>query len=510
LQESDCVCGFIGEKSSKRSSRRYDQSSFHRGDAPLPDLIRHVQPRLQFVPPRYNPLVLKLVHAVLPLLLRVRTRPWLTAGIQQVEVSQGETLAELFHQSQQGKIRLLIAFRHVEVDDPLCGLQLLSRLIPQVARQQNISLKMPLHAHFVYERGMSLWAGKWLNSLFSRMGGIPVRRGRKPDWASLRVARDLLVNGELPLAIAPEGATNGYSERLGPLEPGGAQLGFWCVEDLQKANRPESVVIVPVGIRYRYVDEPWEALNELLSELEQSCGLSPLPQELSEPLSAHDPMLYEYPRLLRLGEHLIELMEGVYSRFYHRSFPHVGDRPQLTPASQKEQARQLVQRLERLLDTALCVAEEHFGLAPSGNAVDRCRRVEEAGWTYVYRDDLERRNDLPPIERGLADWIAQEASLKVLHMRLAESFVAVSDDYIAEQPSVERFSETALLMFDLTARLRGDKLPKRPRLGDRWVQMSVGNPLNVSDRWTDYKTSRRQAVAALTEEMRKELERLMQ
>ncbi|MGB3493083.1 MAG: 1-acyl-sn-glycerol-3-phosphate acyltransferase [Elainellaceae cyanobacterium] len=475
----------------------------------MPDSIHRVQSRLLFVPPRYSPLVLRLVHAVVPLLLRVRTRPWLTAGIQRVEVSQGDTLATLFHQFQQGKIRLIIAFRHVEVDDPLCGLQLLSHLIPQVARQQNIPLKTPLHAHFVYERGMALWAGGWLNGLFSRMGGIPVRRGRKPDWASLRMARDLLVNGEFPLAIAPEGATNGYSERLGPLEPGGAQLGFWCVEDLQKSNRSESVVIVPVGIRYRYIDEPWAALNDLLTQLEQACRLPPMSKGLPDPSSAHDPMTDEYPRLLRLGEHLINLMEGVYRRFYHRSFPQFGDRPQPNPASTKDQAEQLVQRLEVLLDTALCVAEEHFGLAPSGNVVDRCRRVEEAGWTYIYRDDVENREDLPPVERGLADWIAQEASLKVLHMRLAESFVAVSADYIAAKPSVERFSETVLLMFDLTARLRGDKLPKRPQLGDRWVQMSVGQPLNVSDRWTDYKASRRQAVAALTEAMRMELERLM-
>lgn len=476
----------------------------------MPDLIHHVQPRLRFVPPRYNPLVLRLVHAAVPFLLRVRTRPWLTAGIQRVEVSQGETLAELFHQFQQGKIRLIIAFRHVEVDDPLCGLQLLSRLIPQVARQQNIPLKTPLHAHFVYERGMALWAGRWLNGLFSRMGGVPVRRGRKPDWASLRVARDLLVNGEFPLAIAPEGATNGHSERLGPLEPGGAQLGFWCVEDLQKAHRTESVVIVPVGIRYHYVDAPWAALNALLTQLEQACGLRPISKGRPDPSSPHDPMTDEYPRLLRLGEHLIDLMEGFYRRFYQRSFPQVGDRPHLAAASTKDQAKQLVQRLDMLLDTALCVAENHFGLAPSGNVVDRCRRVEEAGWTYIYRDDVENRDDLPPVERGLADWIAQEASLKLLHMRLAESFVAVSADYIAEKPSVERFAETALLMFDLTARLRGDKLPKRPRLGDRWVQMSVGQPLHVSDRWTDYKVSRRQAVAALTEDMRKELEQLMQ
>lgn len=480
----------------------------------MPDLIHHVQPRLKFFHPRYSPLVLRLVHAAVPLLLRVRTRPWLTAGIQRVEVAQGKTLAELFHQFQQGKIRLIIAFRHVEVDDPVCGLQLLSRLIPRVARQHRIPLKTPLHTHFVYERGMALWAGQWLNSLFAWMGGIPVRRGRKPDWTSLRVTRDLLVNGELPLAIAPEGATNGYSERLGPLEPGGAQLGFWCVEDLLKANRPESVIVVPVGIRYSYVHPPWDALKRLLTQLEKDCGLPPMPLPSED--VAHCNAVFSYHRLLRIGEYLVGQMEGFYQRFYHLSIP-VADvvegssshGAEAIPQAIQARAKWLTQRLEVLLDMALSVAEQHFGLAPSGNLVDRCRRIEEAGWTYIYRDDLESRDRLPPVERGLADWVAQEASLKMLHMRLVESFVAVSADYISTQPSVERLSETALLVFDLTARLRGDKLPKRPRLGDRWVKMSVGQPLNVSDRWASYQTNRRHAVKGLTNEIKQQLEQLM-
>jgi len=65
---------------------------------------------------------------------------------------------------------------------------------------------------------------------------------------------------------------------------------------------------------------------------------------------------------------------------------------------------------------------------------------------------------------GLADWIAEEASLRMLHMRLVESFVAVTGTYVLEKPTVERFAETTLLMFDMLARIKGDK-PHRPRLG---------------------------------------------
>jgi len=40
------------------------------------------------------------------------------------------------------------------------------------------------------------------------------------DWIGLRTARDLFANGKLPMTVAPEGATNGHSEIVSPLERG--------------------------------------------------------------------------------------------------------------------------------------------------------------------------------------------------------------------------------------------------------------------------------------------------
>ena len=131
-------------------------------------------------------------------------------------------------------------------------LYLLSRGVPKAAREYDIKLRSPVHSHFVYDRGMTIWAGDWLGWLFSRLGGIPIHRGKRLDRTGLRAARELLVNGQFPLAIAPEGATNGHSETVSPLEPGVAQLSFWCAEDLRKKGRSEQVYIVPIGIRYTY------------------------------------------------------------------------------------------------------------------------------------------------------------------------------------------------------------------------------------------------------------------
>lgn len=216
-----------------------------------------------------------------------------------------------------------------------------------------------------------------------------------------------------------------------------------------------------------------------------------------------------YQRLFRLGEHLLTKMEQFYTRLYHQTLP-LPNLPVTDASSDPNQM--LAARLKILLDTALSVAEDYFGLVAQGSVIERCRRLEEAGWSYIYREDLPNVNTLAPLERGLADWVAQSASLRMLHMRLVESFVAVTGTYVLEKPKVERFVETALLLFDLLARLRGDKLPQRPQLGQQWAQITVGEPISVSEYWSTYKTSHqaaRIAVADLTQKLQVALERMV-
>jgi 1-acyl-sn-glycerol-3-phosphate acyltransferase len=457
-----------------------------------------VQPPLNFIPPRFNPWVLRALHAILPLLMRLRFFDWLPARIARVETENAEILVDLYRQFQAGKIRLIFAFRHSEVDDPLAGLYLLSREIPRLARCLGVKLNTPLHAHFMYDRGMPLWAGDWLGSLFSRLGGVPIHRGRRLDLQGLRTTRSLLLNGQFPFALAPEGATNGHGEMVSPLEPGVVQLAFWGAEDLKKANRSEDVVIVPIGIRYRYVTPPWSNIEKLLQQLEGDCGLSPTAEtEL-------------YDRLLNLGEFLLDRMEAFYRQFYHCTFPDPSPSAEETLPLRN---RLLEARLHLLLDLALQVAEDYFHLTPQGSIIDRCRRLEEAGWQLIYRNDIEDLDALTPFDRGLADWIAEEAYLRMHHMRLVESFVAVTGAYVRDRPTAERYAETLLILFDLVARVKNvRKSPRRPQLGWRWVKIAVGEPISVGDRLCHYQQSRpaaKQAVRDLTQTLQSSLEHLI-
>ncbi|MEN9230339.1 MAG: 1-acyl-sn-glycerol-3-phosphate acyltransferase [Thermostichus sp. DG02_5_bins_236] len=466
----------------------------------------HAQPPLDFIPPAYSPWLLQGVQRLLPLLLRVRVRRWLPSGIAQVEATGAETLAELYHQFQRGRIRLILAFRHVEVDDPLTGLYFLSRLVPQVAHRQGIPLQLPLHVHFLYDRGMPLWGGKWLGWLLSRLGGIPVHRGRRLDRAALSAARQFIAEGQFPFVVAPEGATNGRSELLNPLEPGTAQLCFWCAEDLAKAGRSESVIILPIGIRYHYTHPSWPRLERLLQHLEKISGLT---ISSVDPSAAKNRNRHYTQRICRLGHQVLTQMEAFYTQVRHQPLAQTYDLPLNT-------------RLERVLQQALMTAEQHFGLPSQGDVNGRCRRIEEAAWTQIYREELRDPRSLSALNRGLLDWNAQQASLYMQHMRLVESCVGLREEYLLEKPSFERLAETALIVFDVLARLKGEAYPARPRLGWRGVRFAVGDPISVTERWAAYhaaphraerhqkgRQEAKQAVAQLTEDLRLALEQLM-
>ena len=479
----------------------------------MPNSINQVQPPLEFIPPAYNPLIVRGCQQILPWWLRFKT------NISHIQAENVETLAELFHQFQNQKVRFLLAFRHPNSDDPYCLGQLIWKLVPLAARAKGIPLQFPVHSHFIYDRGIPLWAGSGVGWLYSRLGGTPIVRG-KIDRAGLRSARDLFANSQFPIAAAPEGATNGHNEIVSPLEPGIAQMGFWCVEDLHKAGRSdEKVLIVPIGIQYRYVNPPWQPLEKLLIQLEIDCGMPPLDSsnnanlETANPAPENPDSKFQYRRLIRLGSHLLAVMEEFYSRFYHKELPPKTSfltslsLPKKTANDSDNEV--MMVRLKALLDVALQVAEEYFNLKPKGSLIDRCRRLEQAGWDYIYREDIKDIAALCPLERGLADRLAEEASLRMWHMRLVESFVSVTGRYVQQQLTAERLAETTLLLWDVLTRIKGGNPFGRPKLGKQQVQMTVGEPISVGDRWEAYQTSRRIAVAELTQDLQSALEAMI-
>ncbi|MFN9630298.1 MAG: 1-acyl-sn-glycerol-3-phosphate acyltransferase [Cyanobacteriota bacterium] len=444
---------------------------------------------LEFLPPRMDGRVLALSRWLLPWWVRQQSH------ITRITVRQPERLLEAMVRFQGGESRLLIAFRHPSLDDPACMAHLLWRALPQGARRRGVRLRAAPHAQFLYDRGIPLWAGQPTGWLLRHLGGCSIQRG-KLDAPALRTARQLLLDGPYPLAVAPEGATNGHNEMVSPLEPGTAQLAFWTLDDLRKAGRSEAMVVLPVGLQYGFSRPVWPAIEALLSRLERDAGLPGDPYHRLGQESL-------YSRLLALAERMLILMEGFYREAYHRPLPQAGPLP---PGEAGRQA--LAHRLQRLLETALEVVEGSFGLQAHGDLASRCRRLEQAGWDRIHPSGVNG-NRRTALERGLADRLAEETERRLWHMRLVETFVAVSGSYVLERPSQERFADTLLLLWDTQCRLLGVAPVDRPRLGPRQVWISLAEPIDVGARLEAYRADRRRAVADLTGELQRRLEGLI-
>lgn len=435
--------------------------------------IQTAQPPLRFIPPAYTPWLRRLAQAALPLLLRLRR-------IQRTESLGAERLAALLAEQQAGRARLLLAFRHPSTLDPLLMAQLLWCGVPRAARRAGIRLPGNVHSQFLYDRGIPLWAGPLAGWLLCHLGGIPIQRG-KLDRLALKTARDLFAHGPFPLAIAPEGATNHHGELLNPLEPGLAQMAFWCCEDLAAEGRSEQVWIVPVGLRYSLLRPRWQGIDALLAGLEERLDLGvPGAAATSAVPAEAGPGDRRYGRLIAIAERLLALLEDFYREAH-------GVRP--------ERERPFLERIDRLRQAALAVAEGQFGLLAKGNLQERCRRIEQAGWERIYRADLD---GLSPVARSLADWNASEAALRMGHMRLVEHFASLSGSYVAENPSPDRYAEVLQILWRAVAWIQGPGGAPLPDLGPLQACITVGPPIAVSEHFADYQHNRRRAVERLT------------
>ena len=430
--------------------------------------IQTARPALRRLPTRPSHLVQSTLQMLLPFVFKgQRLRLSYTAA--------AEVLAREFAAKQQGKCNLLIAFRHPSPRDPLVLADLFWNRIPQAARRMGLPLRGPILLRFLYDRGIPLWAGPMIAWLLQRCGGIAIHRGRL-DRPALKQAREALAKGQQALVVAPEGATNNLSSEMAPLEPGVAQIAFWAAEDMASIDDSRELHVVPVGIRYSWRRPDWRTLDARLIALEQHLGVDRNP--------THD----RRNRLMEIGANLIGALEQL-------------------ERLQSEPSRPLAERIEIYRLHGLQKAESHFGLRASGTLQERCRRIEQAAWDRIYRDNIDQ---LPPLERSLADWEAREADLQLTRMRLVEHFTSVSGHYLSDQRDFDRFGEMVQLVEEAIGWIEDQPWTGFPCFGPQSVELSVGEPIAVDSRLQEYRRDRRQAVQTLTGDLHDALAQLMQ
>ncbi|MGE3819896.1 MAG: lysophospholipid acyltransferase family protein, partial [Isosphaeraceae bacterium] len=104
--------------------------------------------------------------------------------------------------------------------------------------------------------------------LLNRIGAFPVDR-EGADLAAYRTSVELLGRGTHPLVIFPEGEIHHLCDVVTPLREGVAAIATAAAKRLETSGK--TVWIVPVGMKYRFLDhcDPTPALLDLMDELER-------------------------------------------------------------------------------------------------------------------------------------------------------------------------------------------------------------------------------------------------
>ena len=153
---------------------------------------------------------------------------------------------------------------------------------------------LPFYYMIAYQilRGPRRW-------FLPRVGAFPVDR-EGADLAAFKKGGDLLARGKNPLVVFPEGEIHHLGDRVTPLREGALALATTAAK--RAAARGATTWLVPVAIKYRYVD-PDAAVPALHDALDALEGRSRWRPDRERPLVA---------RFYRYAEAMMALKEVEY------------------------------------------------------------------------------------------------------------------------------------------------------------------------------------------------------
>lgn len=379
---------------------------------------------------------------------------------------------------QDGQTRLILAFRHPYGDEPQVFSYLFDVLLKKQARREGVSLNGHPHARFVHGYEVALWGGSLIRWLLPRIGAVPVYHVRA-DSAGIKNIRSIIRSGPYPIALAPEGQVSYRSETVPRLESGSAQMGFWCAEELEKEKRAERVCILPLSVHHLFDPRDEKKVLKMIRALEHACTLD-ISDQSGIPLTE---------RLEALDLKVLCMTENFYERTYGK----------------RREADDRDARWDALRKIALEEGEHALGIAvhPKADEIQRVYRLRQECWERIY--SLDPKQKIRSLERAYADRRAGEAWFAMRHMEFVDISYYLDSDYLKKSsgtlPSFNRIVETVLNLEDLVSRFAGGNISHRSSSLRKKAIVISGSAIVISERMSEYKENRKQAVDAVTAEM---------
>lgn len=400
---------------------------------------------LDFKPPKPNMTVIQIMQTVMPFVSR-----WYLSGLTLDVDPESLSRLEAIHGHPT-----VLAPNHPAYEDPLL-MFLLSKRVSQ--------------PYYYMSARESMDRGRFGGSrcfLMQRIGVYSIVRGTV-DRDAFRTTRALLSKGDWPIVIFGEGEISRQNDTIMRFERGIVQMCFWGLDDMEKAGNSKPLYVVPVGIKYHYSQDMWNAVDDALTRLERYI----LPAAEQVPVERYD-------RLRRIGVAIFKTLAAEYQYKVDETVP-------------------LDVHIERLKDVILSHAERIMGIQTEADILTRTRALKNIVDAEVYRDV----DQMTEYEQKIHGELLQKFQQFYPDLERLINFISISDGYVAEEPSPERFLEVIL-------RLEREVFGKSEMRGPRVASLRVGEPRNLRESYDTYKTQKRETVEQITHELETSVQSLV-
>ena len=397
---------------------------------------------LDFKPPKLNTTLIQVAKAIMPLVNRLFLKG-LTLDVDSESIERLKMI--------EGHPTVL-APNHAARADPAVTF-LLSK---QVSQQYYY-----MTARETFDKGRF---GGLRSFLLQQFGAFSIVRGTA-DRNAFRTTRELLSEGSWPLVVFAEGEISRQNDTVMRFERGIIQLCFWALDDMAKAEIDKPLYVVPMGIKYHYPQDMWNDIDIALTELEENI-LSPADRTPIE----------RYERLRRIGIAIFKTLAAEYQYKVDETVP-------------------LDVHIQKLKEQILSHAEQIMGIHSETDVLTRVRALKNLVDAEVYKD-IEQMTEY---EQKIHEELLQKFQRFYPDLERLINFITISDGYVAEERSPERFLEVIM-------RLEREVFGTSKLRGPRVASIRVGEPKNLRESYDTYKAQKRETVEQIT----LELERVVQ
>ena len=295
--------------------------------------------------------------------------------------------------------------------------------------------------------------------LLQWLGAYSIVRGTA-DRNAFRTTREILTKGDAPIVIFGEGEISRQNDTVMRFERGVTQLCFWALDDMQKAEINKPLYVVPIGIKYHYPQNMWNTIDTALTRLEHAI-LPPVERTSIE----------RYERLRRIGVTVLRTLAAEYQYKMDETVP-------------------LDVHIQKLKEQILSHAEQIMGIHTKADVLTRVRALKNLVDAEIYKD-VEQMTEY---EQKIHEELLQKFQQFYPDLERLINFIAISDGYVAKEPSQERFLEVII-------RLEREVFGTAKMRGPRVASLRVGEPKNLRECYDTYKTQKREMVEQITLEL---------